>query len=308
MGSGNSSNKNDILNKPSDLDILADLCGKSTSKTGLTENIHRKMIDDLNREIDHNNGQFVSETTSIHFHFGADDLSDHEQPKRQCADGCNAETSLPELFALIRSKVEETLNAKHISFSDSIGPHYPADSINSIKSTESAEISNMNPSSNSIPPFNLKNLEISPQKVRARRPIKPHKEFSREEQHGGADSDSSSVEVPTVNTDSDDSSSSTDSDGSSSSDDSEEGVILSNSSIGTTELYQLQKRIYDDSESEGGYADSDSESYTQKVSKAIADRNLQKKIFSSESRHILGLMSDTDEIRPSNNKNPKYII
>lgn len=94
--------------------------------------------------------------------------------------------------------------------------------------------------------------------------------------------------------------------------DSEEGVVLTGSEIDTSDLYRLQNRVFTNTESDN---DSDeytaSESYGEKVSKAVRDKGLQNKIFSSESRKILGMgaASDSvsDDVKPRQ-KNPKYII
>ena len=105
---------------------------------------------------------------------------------------------------------------------------------------------------------------------------------------------------------------------------SDQGLILSNSSIDTSDLYKMQSRVYgfgSDSDANsnsnsnsdfdidnGPYDSEDSISHTDKVNDAIKKMNLRKNIFSSESREILGLNSDSEGyMKKGKKRNPKYM-
>jgi hypothetical protein len=115
----------------------------------------------------------------------------------------------------------------------------------------------------------------------------------------------------------DSSDTSSDSSTGSSSSSSNEGVVLSLENIHTPDLIKMQNRVFDDSsESHGTSAESGSESsegHTEKMNKALKNTKLQKKIFSEESRKILGLDSPDDMgsdsgeyLKKGKKTNPKY--
>lgn len=80
----------------------------------------------------------------------------------------------------------------------------------------------------------------------------------------------------------------------------EEGFIIEQSDINTSDLYKMQKRIFkSDTETE--------ESYTEKVRNAMNTYNQRKKIFNTEDQDILGMNSSTEEYtRKPTRKNSKY--
>ena len=105
---------------------------------------------------------------------------------------------------------------------------------------------------------------------------------------------------------------------------SDNGLLLSNSSISTSDLYKMQKRIYSsdsntepntesdtefkfDTESDTE-SDQESTSHTEKVNRATQRMERHKNIFSSESKEILGMNSDSFKYMKKKNikKNQKY--
>lgn len=105
---------------------------------------------------------------------------------------------------------------------------------------------------------------------------------------------------------------------------SEEGLVLSNSEITTSDLYRLQSKIFgsdnkeefgsdfgsdfgSESETDSGTESELEGSNTARIGRAIKKSGLERKLFSSESRDILGLTSDTEDYaRRKHKANPKY--
>jgi len=83
---------------------------------------------------------------------------------------------------------------------------------------------------------------------------------------------------------------------------SDNGLLLSNSSITTSDLYKMQSKIFGSDSMTGSASNEDSTSYTEKVNRAIDRMELHKNIFSSESKEILGLQSTSEKYH---NKKPK---
>lgn len=85
---------------------------------------------------------------------------------------------------------------------------------------------------------------------------------------------------------------------------SDDGIIFSDDSITTSDLYKIQGKIFDqESNSESG---ENSTEYGDKVDRAIDRMEMHKGIFSPESKDILGI-SDSDKYNKKKvNKNKKY--
>lgn len=85
---------------------------------------------------------------------------------------------------------------------------------------------------------------------------------------------------------------------------SDDGILLSDSSITTSDLYKIQKKIFNtEPTTESG---EDSMEYTEKVNRAINRMETHKGIFSSESKEILGLSDSEKYTNKKAHKNKKY--
>lgn len=82
--------------------------------------------------------------------------------------------------------------------------------------------------------------------------------------------------------------------------DTEDGFMIEQSDINTSDLYKMQKRIF--------RSDTDTEdNYTDKVRDAMNTYNQRRKLFDSEDQDILGMNSTTDDyIKRPTNRNYKY--
>jgi hypothetical protein len=89
---------------------------------------------------------------------------------------------------------------------------------------------------------------------------------------------------------------------------SEDGIILDNSSISSSDLYRMQSRLFGSLTPSDKYDDEDigDNVYSEEVQRAINDINREKQMFSSEDNEILNMDTPAELINRKQKMNAKY--